>query len=110
MTKILKEIEKKIKNELKMIFYNLEKERFLIKKSENFSNFKYSIFIPIKDGKELIGLVNFLSNNSTILKKQNLIYLKEISNQIHIRISRFLDKRKYYGEREGENKNNKFHA
>jgi transcriptional regulator with GAF, ATPase, and Fis domain len=97
--------EKEIKNELKIILNKLEKEEYLIKKSENFLNYKYSIFFPLKYEKELIGLINFLSNNSIVLKRQNLVYLKEISNSINLGISKFIDKERIMEkEREHEKK------
>lgn len=99
--------EKEIKNELKIILNKLEKEEYLIKKSENFLNYKYSIFFPLKYEKELIGLINFLSNNSIVLKRQNLVYLKEISNSINLGISKFIDKERIMEkEREHEKKLN----
>lgn len=84
--------EKDLKERANLILEKIEKERVLIKKSKNFLNYKYSISFPLKYEKELIGIISFLSNNSKMINRQNLLFLKEISNDLNLGISKFIDK------------------
>lgn len=84
--------EKELKENVNLIYKKIEKERILIKKSKNFLNYKYSVSFPLKYEKELIGVISFLSNNSKILKRINFLFLKEISNDLNLGISKFIDK------------------
>lgn len=84
--------EKDLKERANLILEKIEKERVLIKKSKNLLNYKYSISFPLKYEKELIGIISFLSNNSKMINRQNLLFLKEISNDLNLGISKFIDK------------------
>ncbi|MCX8095260.1 MAG: HD domain-containing protein, partial [Caldisericia bacterium] len=84
--------EKDLKENEELTLNKLEKEKVLIKKSKNLLNFKYSISFPLKHDKELIGFISFLSNKTKSINRQNLLFLKEISNDLNLGISKFLDK------------------
>ncbi len=88
-----KDIDKKeLKERADLILKKIEKEKVLIKKSKNFLNYKYSTSFPLTYNKDLIGVISFLSNNSKILNRQNLLFLKEISNYLNLGISKFIDR------------------